>query len=87
MPKVFIPPLLRSLTDGFQIVDVPGDTVKEVVNHLDSRYPGLQQRLCDGDRIHPGLSLTIDDRISSLGLAQRVTPDSEVHFLPAIGGG
>jgi len=87
MPRVFIPPLLRSLCDGESELDVPGHTVRDVIGELDARYPGVRRRLCEGDALQPNLSVAVDGKISSLGLMEKVAPDSEVHFLPAVGGG
>jgi len=33
------------------------------------------------------LSVAVDGRVSSLGMIQKVDEMSEVHFIPAIGGG
>lgn len=87
MPRVFIPPAFRSLTGGSSDLDVAGATVRQLIDELDARFPGLRQRLCDGDDLKPGLSVAVDGHVSGLGLLARVQPDSEVHFLPAIGGG
>ena len=87
MPRVFIPPLMQSLTNGEQQVDASGSSVRQVIDDLESRFPGIRGRLCDGDDLKPGLTVAIDENISNLGLLQKVADDSEVHFLPAIGGG
>ena len=87
MPRVFIPPLLRPLTEGAEDVEVAGSTVRQVIENLNARFPGIRERLCRDDDLQPGLAVAVDGQISSLGLLQRVQPTSEVHFLPAIGGG
>ena len=87
MPRVFIPPLLRSLAGGASEVDVEGSSVRQVIAALDERFPGIRERLCEGDQLRPGLAVAVDGRMSSIGLLQKVGPESEVHFLPAIGGG
>ena len=87
MPRVFVPPLLRTLTGGNECVDIEGATLRDVVVALESAYPGLQAKLCNGDEIRPELSVSIDDAIVSTGLAEVVPPDCEIHFLPALGGG
>jgi molybdopterin synthase sulfur carrier subunit len=78
---------LRDLTDGADRVTVEGGTVREVVDALDEKYRGLKQRLCRGDALAPGLQVSIDDVMTTRGLRALVRPESEVHFLPAIGGG
>jgi hypothetical protein len=39
------------------------------------------------DVLMPGVSVIIDGETSQLGLLESVQEDSEVHFLPALGGG
>ena len=87
MPRVFIPPLLRPLTGGASEVDVEASSVRQVIAALDERFPGIRERLCEGEQFRPGLAVAVDGRMSSVGLLQKVRPESEVHFLPAVGGG
>lgn len=87
MPVVWIPALLRNLAQGQEQVTVPGGTVGEVVAELERRFPGLRARLCDANGLRPGIAVSVDAQIARLGLAQPVSEKSEVHFLPAIGGG
>jgi molybdopterin synthase sulfur carrier subunit len=87
MPRVFLPVALRSLIDGQEAVDAEGSSVRELIDQLEQRYPGLRVRLCQGNRLAPGISVVVSGAVSSLGLRQPVAPDAEVHFLPAIGGG
>ena len=87
MPIVFVPPLMRTLTNGLEQVEIPGTTVRQVIDALDSQYPGVKARLCLKDDLIPGMAVAVDGHMSTLGLRQKVQPHSEVHFLPAIGGG
>ncbi len=87
VPRVFIPPLLRTLTDGCEIVEVAGQNVAEAIDSLERQFPGLRERLVDGERLKPGLSVAVGTKMSTRGLLTKVAPDDEVHFLPAIGGG
>jgi molybdopterin synthase sulfur carrier subunit len=87
MPRVFIPPLLKPLTAGEEIVEVNAKNVRQVIDELDNRFPGIREKLCGEDELKPGLTVAVDGNVSSLGLLQKVGDDSEVHFLPAIGGG
>ncbi len=87
MVTVFIPPLLRDAAEGLQEVEVAATTVRQVVAALDQRFPGIRDRLCAGDELRPGLAVAINGTVSSTGLLQQVPDGSEVHFLPAIGGG
>ena len=38
-------------------------------------------------RIRPNLAVTIDGEVARMGLLETVGANSEVHFVPAIGGG
>ena len=87
MPRVFIPPLLRPRAGGAESVEVPGGSVRELIATLDARYPGLGQALCEGDSLRAGLTVVVDGDVTPQGLLQKVSPESEIHFLPAIGGG
>lgn len=87
MITVYVPPQLRSLTGGAVHVPATGTNVRQIIADLDARFPGLRDRLCDGDTLRTGLTVAVGGTVSSLGLLQKVTDGSEVHFLPAVGGG
>lgn len=87
MATVFIPPELRSLCNGQRSIMVAGSTVGELIDRLDHQFTGLSDRLRKAEQLKPGLAVTIDHDICSLGVDGQVNDDSEVHFLPAIGGG
>jgi sulfur-carrier protein len=87
MPVVWIPALLRDMTGGETAVTMPGATVKQVIEHLDERYPGMQARLCQGDRLRPNIAVVIDGEVYRSALQHRLTETSEIWFLPALSGG
>ena len=87
MPKVYIPALLRNVTDGRAEIEVEGATVRQIIANLVTQYPGLQDRLLDNGRLRPNISIAIDNEITPLGLMEAVSPSSEVHFITAIRGG
>ncbi len=87
MANVWIPPLMRSLTDGQQIVEAEGGTVRELVAALDERYPGVADRIIDEGRMRPGWTVAVDGAVQNRGLRAAVGPESEVHFVPAMTGG
>lgn len=87
MAVVWIPPLLRDLTGGQETVTVAGATVRQIVEALDQRFPGIKARVCDNDGMRPGIAVAVDTQVARLGLLQPVGENSEVHFLPAIAGG
>ena len=59
----------------------------KVIENLNDQYPGMKDRLVDGDRIKLEISVAIDGEISTLGMIDKVSEISEIHFLPAIAGG
>jgi hypothetical protein len=69
------------------MVQVPGATVRQALEGLEQVHPGIQSRLCEGESLRPGLQVVVDGRIARLGLRQSVTDNSEIHCLPALGGG
>lgn len=87
MPIVAIPSLLRNLTNGEESITVPGTTIREVINNLETRYPGMKARLCEDDRLKPGLAIYINGLLTRGSILESVDADAEIHFLPAIGGG
>ena len=87
MPTVWIPALLRDLTRGEDFLTVPGETVGQVIENLDARYPGVRVRLCEQGRLKPNIAVVVDGVTSRQRLRHRLTETSEVHFIPAISGG
>jgi molybdopterin synthase sulfur carrier subunit len=80
---------MQSLTGGLQRVQAGGNNVRQIINDLEKQYPGLKEMLYDEeeDNLMPGIAVIVDGDASLIGLLERVREDSEVHFLPAIGGG
>ncbi len=80
---------MQKLTGGIQVVQVEGSTVRQIINNLEVLYPGTKARLYDPeeDELLPGVAAIVDGDVTQLGLLEKVNEDSEVHFLPAIGGG
>jgi molybdopterin synthase sulfur carrier subunit len=87
MATVFIPSLMQKLTGGQQQVAVSGSTVREIINNLEEEYPGIKERLMDKFRLKPNITVAVDGEVTPIGMLEKVDEDSEVHFLPAIGGG
>ena len=78
---------MQSLTEGKSRVDIEGSTIRQIVNNLEDSYPGFKERLLDDGRIKPNISIAVDGEVTTLGMLEKVSENSEVHFLPAIGGG
>lgn len=84
---VWIPALYRDLTDGQETVQVAGKTIGEVIANLETRFPGMADRLTEEGRVRPHISVAVNGDVVSRRLNQRLERPSEVHFVPAIGGG
>ena len=78
---------MRSLSGNRENLDIPGATIREVLDNLEAECPGIRARLFDGDRVRPGIAIAVDGIIKTKKLGSEVAPDSEIHFVPAISGG
>ena len=87
MATVFIPTMLQKFTGGVKQVDVEAANVRQVIDGLDHLYPGMKDRLVEEGQIRSNLAVAIDGEIARMGLLEKIKQNSEVHFVPAIGGG
>ena len=87
MATVFIPTMLQSLTGGEKQVEVEGGNMRRVIDRLEELYPGIKARLVEDGGIRPNLAVAVDGEVARMGLLEKVGENSEVHFVPAIGGG
>jgi molybdopterin synthase sulfur carrier subunit len=87
MATVYIPSVLQHLTRGEPQVTVAATTVRQVVERLEALYPGVEAHLVEDGDLKPHIAVAVDGEVSVLGLVERVGEDSEVHFVPALGGG
>ncbi len=51
MATVYIPSLMQKLTDGHVNVEIPGATVRQIIENLESKHPGMKERLVDGNQV------------------------------------
>ncbi|CUV02849.1 MAG: MoaD/ThiS family protein [SAR202 cluster bacterium] len=87
MAKIFIPTMLQSLTAGVKQVDLDARNVRQIIERLEELYPGMKDRLVEDGEIRPNLAIAIDGDVAIMGMLEKVEENSEVHFVPAIGGG
>jgi molybdopterin synthase sulfur carrier subunit len=87
MATVYIPPPLQVLSGGVTQVTIEATTVRQVVERLESLYPGMAEALVEDGDLKPHIAVAVDNEASILGMVERVHEDSEVHFIPALGGG
>ncbi|NER59742.1 MoaD/ThiS family protein [Pseudomonas sp. MAFF212428] len=84
-----VPTLLRSYTQDSKRVEAQGHTVREVVDDLERRYPGIRPRLMDEQRLHRFVNVYLNDEdIRFLdNLDTTLTDRDELTILPAVAGG
>jgi molybdopterin synthase sulfur carrier subunit len=87
MATIWIPSLLRKFTGGTTEITVAGKTVRAAIDNLDVLHPGVKEQLVVDEKLKPNIALVIDGVTCKRGLQQELDEDSEVHFIPAIGGG
>ncbi|MGE0103899.1 MAG: ubiquitin-like small modifier protein 1 [Blastocatellales bacterium] len=87
---VIIPTPLRRFTDGVETVAVEGGTIRDVFDHLETRFPGIRARLCEenGD-LRRFINVYVDgEDIRFLDrLDTAVGEKAEISIVPAIAGG
>ncbi len=86
---VRIPTPLRTLTKGQEQVSAEGNTVRAVIDQLESAHPGLRDRLLDDKGIRRFVNVYLgDEDVRFLdGLETVLKPGDELSIIPAIAGG
>lgn len=87
MATVYIPEPLQSLCRGEKEVTIEATTVRQIIARLEALYPGMEDALVEDEDLKPHIAVAVDGEVSILGLVEPVGADSEVHFIPALGGG
>jgi sulfur-carrier protein len=89
MTKVRIPPTLREVTGGERELPAEGDTVRELLEDLMSRFPALRTQLVEDGDIAPFVNVYVEgEDVRTLdGLETDVRPGATVILLPAMAGG
>jgi molybdopterin converting factor small subunit len=87
--KIRIPPTLRAETNGEREVRAEGATVRELLDDLMSRFPGLRTQLVEDDDIAPFVNVYVEgEDVRTLdGIETPVAAGSTVILLPAMAGG
>ncbi len=88
--NIRIPTPLRKLTGDLELVQAEGSTVGELLQSLDSTYPGLKERICDETgNVRRFVNVYLNDEDIRF-LEERATPvkdGDEISIVPAIAGG
>lgn len=75
------PEFARRHTAGERLLEIEADTCQTLVERMDERFPGFSEAIATG------VAVAIDGQIYPNPLLERLRPDSEVCFLPALEGG
>jgi sulfur-carrier protein len=89
MTTIRIPPTLRTETGGERQVPAAGDTVRELLDDLISRFPGLRSQLVEDEELAPFVNVYVEGEDVRMldGLDTPVERGSTVILLPAMAGG
>ena len=88
--QVRIPTPLRKFTDGSESVSATGATVGAIVQDVESRHPGLKERICDDTgKVRRFVNVYVNgEDIRFIGsLDTPVKEGDEISIVPAIAGG
>ena len=88
--SVRIPTILRTYTSGESEVSASGDTLAEVIDDLDSSYPGIKARILDDQgAIRRFVNVYVgNDDVRFLEALDTKTPEgAQVSVIPAVAGG
>lgn len=90
MAKVRIPTPLRKLTNNEELIEVNANSVGAAITELQSRYPGIKERLVDeSGAIRRFVNVYVNEEDIRF-LQNQETPlkaTDEISIIPAIAGG
>ena len=88
--SVRVPTILRPYTQGASEVSVEGSTLSEVLESLDTSYPGIKGRVLDESgelRRFVNVYVDNDDVRFAEGLQTSIKDGGQVSIIPAVAGG
>jgi molybdopterin converting factor small subunit len=88
--SVRVPTILRPYTQGASEVSVEGSTLSEVLESLDTSYPGIKGRVLDDSgelRRFVNVYVDNDDVRFAEGLQTSIKEGGQVSIIPAVAGG
>jgi molybdopterin synthase sulfur carrier subunit len=88
--KVRIPTPLRKLTNNEELVEVDAATIGDAINELQTRFPGIAERLVDDKgEVRRFVNVYVNEEDIRF-LQNKATPlkdGDEISIIPAIAGG
>ena len=88
--KVRIPTPLRKLTNNEELVEVDAKTIGDAFSELQSRYPGIKERLLDDSgavRRFVNVYVNEEDIRFLQNQQTKLKDGDEISIIPAIAGG
>ncbi|MDX2970366.1 MoaD/ThiS family protein [Kribbella solani] len=88
--SVRVPTILRPYTQGVSEVSAEGATLLEVLESLDTSYPGIKGRVLDESgelRRFVNVYVNDDDVRFASGLRTEVKDGGQISIIPAVAGG
>jgi sulfur-carrier protein len=88
--SVRVPTILRTYTKGESEVSADGSTLSEVLDSLDSAYPGIKGRVVDEQgRLRRFVNVYVgnEDVRFAEGLDTETPSGTQVSVIPAVAGG
>jgi len=88
--KIRIPTPLRKLTNNEEVVEVSAATIGDAISELQTRYPGIKERLIDeSGTVRRFVNVYVNEEdIRFLDNQQTKLKDGdEISIIPAIAGG
>jgi molybdopterin converting factor small subunit len=88
--SVRIPTILRTYTGGESEVSANGDTLAEVLDHLDASYAGIKGRILDDQgELRRFVNVYVgNDDVRFLENLDTATPEgTQISVIPAVAGG
>ena len=88
MTRVRIPPTLRAEVGGAREVEGSGRTLRELLDDLAARFPGLGRQVLDGDGVAPYVNVYVgSEDVRTLQGLETPVEGTTVILLPAMAGG
>ncbi len=88
--EVRIPTVLRRFTDGSSSVELDPGTLGDLIDQLETKYPGLRGQLRDSEgQLHRFVNVYVNDEDARYldKLETNVSEGDAVSLLPSVAGG
>jgi molybdopterin converting factor small subunit len=87
--EVKIPTILRNFTGGAKTVEGDGDTLQQVIDDVETRHPGLKNRLVEESGLRRFVNVYVNDEdVRYLQKeATSVADGDTISIVPSIAGG